>query len=124
MLFWSLDHPMAPLTNELHLAPRSPPLITLSWKSNPHLALRPQTSEKCQERFICISRSLFHNIVGVNDEASQSVFSHDLGNLPLPVISRILIEDIKKGIILSCSDGQLQDLADQIGHHVTAAAAL
>src|SRR2546422_11005728 len=49
---------------------------------------------------------------------------HDLRNLGFPKMDRVLIEDIKKGIILGCSDGQLQDLADEIGHHGTAATAL
>src|SRR6266478_4765952 len=60
----------------------------------------------------------------MNDEAGHSMLLHDLGNLALPMVDRILIEDIEKRIILCCSDRQLQDLADEIGHHGTAATAL
>src|SRR5579859_2776780 len=60
----------------------------------------------------------------MNDEAGQSVLFENLGNFELPKGGGILIENVKKGVVLSGGDRQFQDLADKVRHHGTTAAAL
>src|SRR2546426_8938399 len=46
------------------------------------------------------------------------------GDLPLPEINRIIIQDMKERVILSCGEGQLQNFVDKEGHYGAAAAPL
>src|SRR5437899_1351748 len=69
ILIRPFDHPVVPLTRQVHPAARPPPLIDFTWKSNPNLALRAQSSQMGQQRFVDLSCPRLQNIVGVNNKA-------------------------------------------------------
>src|SRR5262245_26287040 len=60
----------------------------------------------------------------MRDEANQTVPRENELDLSLPKSDRVVADDVKERIILGRRERQFQDVADEVRHHRTAAAAL
>src|SRR5580704_18778555 len=60
---------------------------------------------------------LANDVIGMDNEANEAGFPPDKGDLLLPEPGRVVVQDIKKRIILDCGKRQFQDLADKEGEN-------
>src|SRR5579863_2351291 len=60
----------------------------------------------------------------MNDDVDQTMIFEDELNLLFPKLGRIVIQDVKQGIVLGDCDWQLDKLADKIRHHGATTATL
>src|SRR2546427_5745768 len=60
----------------------------------------------------------------MDNEARKAVLFCNHAELLFPQINRVVVQDMKQGVILDCRERELQDPPDKERHQTTAAAAL
>ena len=60
----------------------------------------------------------------MNDDADQAMFFHDELDLALPQSGRVVVQDMKQGVVLRRGHRYFQHLADKVRHHRAATAPL
>src|SRR5207253_9720355 len=120
----SLDSPSTSVANDFHLASLPPPTIHLAGKGNPHLPLLTHLSEMLHESLIGRSGPFLDDVVRMNEKAGQAVLLCDGGDLPLPQLDRVVVQDVEQGIILDRRERKLEDPPDEERHQAATAASL
>src|ERR1700685_3535348 len=110
-LAWTFHAPPAAFVHQVHLAPLSPPIGNIPWEGIPDVALSQQVTQMTEQGLVSILLTLFHDVVGVNDEANQPVILPNQGDLLFPQVDRVVIENLKECVVLRARDGKFNDLA-------------
>src|SRR5450631_528678 len=118
--------PPAPdsVADQLHFGSLSPPLVNFAWSGYPHILLAANSGEMSQQLLINSVFTGSRDVVGVHNEADQSILLQDQFNLLFPEVKRESSKIVEKGIILRCGYGQFQHLAHEVRHDGTASATL
>src|SRR5204863_6071862 len=91
----TLNLPPISTANQFQLASLAPPLIHFSRESHPNLSLGTQLGKIGQQGFVGFLRERLPKVVGVKDEAGQTVFLKDQSDLAYPQVNRMLLQDMK-----------------------------
>src|SRR6266404_9375002 len=111
------NFPFISSADQFHLTPCPPPVVDFSGTSIPYFFLRDHLSQIIQERFIDVASSTINEIIGMRNKTHQSVSASHERQLLLPQVNRIVIHDVKEGIILRQRERKFEDFADKIWHH-------
>src|SRR5579863_1027832 len=118
------NHPALGSPNKFHAGPLSPPTIHLARSGYPYRMALSQPGDVLQQLLVYRPRPGFLHIVRVDDEAHQAKLLADDRRLLSPDACGVVAEDMEERIVLNRSDRNLENIANEIGHHRTAAAAL
>ena len=96
----AFDLPVTVGVNEFHLAALPPPAMDLSRRGDPKRSLRAQQREVGQQFVVDRPGFLGSDIVGVNDEAGESVLLKDEFRLFPPKSGRMVAQDVEGAVVL------------------------
>src|SRR5712664_3184462 len=108
-----LDAPFVSLAHNSQLASFSPPLIDLPRERDPEYAVGAQLGEVVQQRPVRFSRAFFDHVIRMDDKTRQAVLFSDEGDLPLPQINGVVVQDVKERVVLRCGQGELENPANE-----------
>ena len=121
---WAFYLPTASLPDQPHLISASPPVIDLAGQRDPHFGLLTNLGEARQQTGVDVAGALIEQVIGMHNEANQTVLLKNKFDLLLPKIHRVLAEDIEQSVVLRGHDGNFQDFANKVRLSRAAAARL
>ena len=77
-----------------------------------------------QERVVPHAGPFVDDVVWMDDKARKAVAVTNRGELLLPHVDRVIVQDVEQGVILDRRDRKLQNPSDEIRHHGATTAAL
>src|ERR1700730_10632241 len=110
--------PPAPVSiaNQFHFRSLSPPAVNFAGSGYPHILLTANCGKMSKQLLINFVFTTFRYVVGVDNEADQSILLHDEFNLLFPEVNRETSEIVEKGIVLRCGYRQFQHLTHEVRH--------
>src|SRR5215469_3384866 len=96
----TFDAPACAVLDKSHLRSFSPPPVDFSGKGHPDTIVLLQSSEIVEQGLVHLALSCFEDIVGMDDEIHETMVLHDQGDLLLPPVERIVVENVKQGVVL------------------------
>jgi hypothetical protein len=83
---WTFDLPTVPLSDQPHLVSASPPIIHLAGQRDPHFGFLAKLGQACQQTGIYVAGALIEQVVGVDNEADQTVLLQNKVDLLFPKV--------------------------------------
>src|SRR5262249_44847908 len=121
---WPTHAPSAIRWHERHALSIAPPGVDLGWQCHPNPVPLAKVGQIRQEFLIDMAFARADQVVGMDDDADQTMVGGNQLNLCPPQLDRIVAEDMKQRVVLSGRQRQLEDFANEIWHYGAAAATL
>src|SRR5215831_20574919 len=112
---WALNPEASAIFHNTKLRTLPPPVVYLTRGSNPKPLMVTQFGQIRQQSPIYRSCTPAGQIVRVNNKADEAIFLSNQIDLLFPKIQGMLMENMEQGIVLGCSNRQLEYVIDKIG---------
>src|SRR5262245_26062397 len=96
----AFDGPTRTRLHQLHLASLSPPSIDVAGKRHPDSSVCPKLLQISEQLLVNVLCAVRKNVVGMGDDADESVATENQIELLMPQRCRVIVQDMEQCVVL------------------------